>query len=328
MSESRTSPRPPLDFRAKATIGVGVTGLVLLTPFALNNFLQGRFLLGAGALAILAVLGYNAWRSSQGRYQPALTLLVLLPTVLAFLVLSLRTQGIIGALWCYPTVTAFYFMLPERRAWLANAIILGVTVPVIGSVLEPSLTARSVATLLAVSIFSAIFVRVITDQQRRLEAQAETDPLTGLANRSRLQASLEEAVLQSARSGAPMTILAIDIDHFKAINDSHGHDAGDRVLADIGALLRQRMRRTDRAFRTGGEEFLALLYGTDAENGRRVAEALREAVGALEPAPACRVTVSVGVAALRPGEDWSTWTKRADEQLYRAKAEGRDRVVV
>jgi diguanylate cyclase (GGDEF)-like protein len=318
--------KPPLDFRGKATLGVGVTALVLLTPFSINNFIQGRLLLGCGSLAILAILALNAWWSSRGQYYPWLTLFVLVPTVLMFLVLVLRTQGIIGALWCYPAVAAFYFMLPERQAWLANVVMLGVLVPQIWSVLDPALTARVVATLLAVSIFSAIFVRVITDQQRRLEALAVTDPLTGLGNRARLEASLEEAVLQGARTSAPMSLVTIDIDHFKEVNDTRGHDAGDRVLAGIGALLRQRMRRTDKAFRTGGEEFLALLYGTDLANARRVAEELREAIAALGLLPDRHVTVSLGVAALRPGEDAAAWTKRADVNLYRAKAEGRNRV--
>jgi diguanylate cyclase (GGDEF)-like protein len=123
-----------------------------------------------------------------------------------------------------------------------------------------------------------------------------------------------------------MSLVTIDIDHFKEVNDTRGHDAGDRVLAGIGALLRQRMRRTDKAFRTGGEEFLALLYGTDLANARRVAEELREAIAALGLLPDRHVTVSLGVAALRPGEDAAAWTKRADVNLYRAKAEGRNRV--
>jgi diguanylate cyclase (GGDEF)-like protein len=317
-----------MDFRTKATLGVALTALFLLTPFALNNFYQGRYLLGIGSLAIVASLAFNAWSCTRGRYRPSLTLFILVPVTIVFLAISIRTQGVIGVLWCYPALLAYYFMLPERQAWLASAALLAVAIPEAWPVLEPRVAVRMAVTLVGVSIFSAIFVRVIADQQRRLEAQALTDPLTGLSNRTRLHATMDDAIAQGARTGVPMTLVVIDLDHFKAINDTHGHDAGDRVLARIGELLRQRIRRSDRAFRLGGEEFLALLYGTDADNARRVAEELRAAIAALPLVPGRPVTVSVGVAAWRPGEPWSEWIKRGDENLYRAKSGGRNRVAV
>jgi diguanylate cyclase (GGDEF)-like protein len=243
-----------------------------------------------------------------------------------FLAFALRKQGIIGALWCYPAVISFYFMLPERKAWIANAVLLAVALPQAWGALEAPLAARVAATLLAVSAFSAIFVRVIIDQQRRLEAQAITDPLTGLSNRTTLRAALEQAIQQSSRTRTPMTLVALDLDRFKSINDSLGHDAGDSVLRAVGDLLHRRIRRADKVFRLGGEEFLALLYGTNEENGRRVAEELRGAVASLALLPDRPVTVSIGVATLRPDESWIEWMKRSDENLYRAKASGRDRV--
>ncbi len=181
------------DFRSKATLGVAVAALFLLTPFSVNNFIQGRYVLGAGSLAIVAILAANAWSIRRMRDYSALTLLALVPAVLFFLILSLRSQGIVGALWCYPAVISFYFMLPERKAWVANAVLLAVTIPQAWVVLETPLAARVVATLLAVSVFSAIFVRVIIDQQVRLQALASTDSLTGLSNRTLLRATLEQA---------------------------------------------------------------------------------------------------------------------------------------
>ncbi len=315
------------DFRIRSTWGVALTSVLLLTPFSVNNFLQGRDLLGLGSAAIVAVLAFNAWASSRGRYYPLLTLFALLPAVLAFLVVAFQQQGVIGALWCYPAVLAFYFMLPERQAWLANIAVLAVALPQGWQQLDHELAARLAATLAGVSVFSAIFVRVISGQQERLQALAMTDPLTGLANRTLLTPTLEHAVEQHRRSATPMSVLALDLDHFKAINDDLGHDAGDRVLRGVGALLRNRMRGADQVFRLGGEEFLVLLYSTDAPHARRVAEALRQAV-ADETLLADRpVTTSVGVATLREGEDWRTWMKRSDQNLYQAKARGRNCVM-
>ncbi len=315
------------DFRSKSTLGVAISGLVLLTPFSVNNFLQGRYLLGVGSAVIVAMLAANAWSVSRGRYHPSLVLFGLVPIILLFLDLSLRKQGIVGALWCYPAMLAFYAMLPERKAWVANGALLAVCLPQAWLVLEGPLAARVTVTLIAVSTFSVIFVRVITGQQHRLEGQAVTDPLTGLSNRVLLRDSLEQAIQQSHRTGTPMTLVALDLDHFKSINDTLGHDAGDRVLRSVGEVLQRRIRRADRAFRLGGEEFLALLYGADEESGQQVAEELRGAIATLAPLPDRSVTASVGIATLRPDESWREWMKRSDENLYRAKSGGRDQVV-
>jgi diguanylate cyclase (GGDEF)-like protein len=314
------------DFHSTSTFWVAVAALFLLTPFSINNFYQGRYFLGAGSLAIVGILAFNAWSITRGRYYTSFTLFGLVPVVIFFLGYSVNEQGIVGALWCYPAALAFYFMLPERKAWIANAALLAVAIPQAWVVLEPPLATRVAATLFAVSVFSAIFVRVIDAQQRRLVALAVTDPLTGLPNRALLRGTLEQAIQQNHRTGAPMTLVTLDLDHFKSINDTLGHAAGDSVLRGVGDLLNRRIRRADKVFRLGGEEFLALLYGTDAEVGQQVAEELRDAIGSLSLIPGRSVTVSVGVAALRPGEDWAEWMKRGDENLYRAKSAGRDRV--
>jgi len=327
MAESRRDALAA-DFRGKTTLGVGIIGVVVLTPFAINNFVQGRALLGVGALGIVAILAANAWSISRGRYYPSLTLFGLVPAVIFFLVFALRKQGMVGALWCYPAVISFYFMLPERRAWLANGILLGIALPEIWTVIDHPLATRVAATLFAVSAFSAIFIRVISGQQRKLEAQAVTDPLTGLFNRMLLHDTLEQAIEQNKRTGAPMTLVTLDLDHFKEINDTLGHDAGDAVLQGVGQLLRRRLRRVDHLFRIGGEEFLALLYATDADNARNVAESLRSAIAAHPFLPGRSVTASLGVAALHPGDDWRAWMKRSDDKLYVAKSGGRDRVVL
>jgi diguanylate cyclase (GGDEF)-like protein len=177
-----------------------------------------------------------------------------------------------------------------------------------------------------VSIFSAIFVRVISSQQDRLQQQAVTDPLTGLLNRSLMEVFLEHAVRQHARDGTPMTIAALDLDHFKTINDTLGHDAGDHALRAFAKLVLGRCRSTDRIFRTGGEEFLLLLEDTDAKNASGISEDLRRSVETHPLVPEHPVTVSIGLATLQPGEDWHAWMKRSDENLYRAKLEGRNRV--
>jgi diguanylate cyclase (GGDEF)-like protein len=315
------------DFRVRSTLGVAIAGVVLLAPFTVNHLRQGRMLLAAGTGVIVVVLASLAWIGKQDRYHPWLTFGGLTPAMLFFLAVSFIEQGVIGALWCFPAILMFYFTLPERMAWAANGALYAMAVPLSATTLEPSVAARVAATLLGVSAFSAVFVRVIDEQRRALEERAFNDTLTGLHNRALLSATLEQAMEQSRRTGLPMTLLALDLDWFKAINDGLGHQAGDAALRGVADILRQRIRRSDRAFRLGGEEFLAFLYGTDQERGRQVAEELRTAVASQPLIPGRSITVSIGVASYSNDQDWETWLKRCDENLYGAKAKGRNSVV-
>jgi len=314
------------DFHVKSTLGISLTILPIITPFSINSFIQGRNLTGILSAFIVVALVAIASISSRGKYLPALTLATYVPAVIAVLYMALPQQGIVSTLWYYPAILTFFAMLPEKQAWLANLVLLGTALPRAWSVLEFPLVTRFTATILGVSMVTAIFIRVINNQQKKLVGQALTDPLTGLSNRVMLRDTLEHAIEQNQRNGSPMTLLTLDLDRFKSINDTLGHEAGDQVLRGLGELLRKRIRRADHVFRIGGEEFIALLYDADMENGLQVAEELRNVI---ETAPLLddrTVTASIGVASLKNGENWMEWLKRGDENLYRAKSEGRNRV--
>lgn len=319
---------PPGSYLQKSTLWLAIAGVVMLTPFTINNFVQGRYILGVGSMVIVVILAVYAWSIKQDRYYHLMIFLGLVPAILFFLALSISKQEIVGILWCYPAVIAFYMILPERKAWIANVALLVIALPTAWNIIEAPLAIRMTATLLAVSVFSAIFTRVINEQQDQLQQMVATDPLTGLFNRTLLQISLEQVIQQNNRTGEPMTLVTLDLDHFKKINDTLGHDAGDKALQSIAELLKNRLRRIDKIFRLGGEEFLAILHGTDAENGQQIAEELRKAVESLTLFHKQHLTVSIGVATLQAGEEWSTWMKRSDENLYRAKQEGRNCVVI
>lgn len=315
------------DVRARLTLTLGVASLIFLTPFSINNFFQGRFLLGCGSLAIVLLMSAIALGIAKGRYYPLLTSVVMTPLLFVFLWLSIDSQGQIGYLWSYPVTIVLYFILPERQAWVANGVLMMIVLPAAWEEFGMKVAPRAAVTFVTVNLFSAVFVRVISDQQVRLEKLVVTDTLTGLLNRASLQETLEQAICQNSRTGVPMTIVALDLDRFKLINDTLGHSAGDIVLRGVGRLLSKRARKTDRVFRLGGEEFLVFLYGADASKGQMVAEELRDAIASIALLPNRPVTASVGVATLQPDENWSDWMRRSDENLYRAKSKGRNRVV-
>lgn len=314
-------------FLVKAALFITGVAVVALTPISINNFVQGRLLLGVGSGCVVLLCAINTWNCLRNRYQPLLILFGLVPVVAVFLWFAFEQLGIVGALWSYPAIVTFYFLLPERYAWIANVLLLGVALPESWNTFDGPIAARYTATLIVISVFAAVFVRFITRQQLELEEAAVTDSLTGLFNRALLQNDLEQAQQQSHRTGSPMSLLMIDLDNFKQVNDSHGHHKGDEVLREIGDYLRKHTRAADTVFRYGGEEFLALLYDTSVDAARVVAEKIRVDLEGLRLLPDRQVTASIGIAELGPGETIDSWLKRADDNLYLAKSCGRNRVV-
>ncbi|MEX0751385.1 MAG: PleD family two-component system response regulator [Xanthobacteraceae bacterium] len=161
---------------------------------------------------------------------------------------------------------------------------------------------------------------------------AITDPLTGLYNRRYMESHLGALMEQATARKKPLTVLVLDIDFFKAINDTHGHDAGDEVLHEFATRIKKSIRGIDLACRYGGEEFVVVMPETDLAVATLVAERLRRRI-ATEPFPLrqsevmIEVTISVGISALAPNDDPASILKRADRALYRAKRDGRNRVV-
>ncbi len=167
--------------------------------------------------------------------------------------------------------------------------------------------------------------------QERLRIQSIREPLTGLFNRRYLEESLARELARCERRGLPLSVMMMDLDHFKAFNDLHGHVGGDTLLSGFGQLLLRLARAEDIACRYGGEEFTLILPETDAQTARERAESIRAAVGAMrirhmgQELPA--VTVSIGVASFPlNGREGESLIRHADEALYRAKRGGRDRV--
>ena len=165
----------------------------------------------------------------------------------------------------------------------------------------------------------------------RAVQEARTDVLTGLANRRHSMSSLELAITAAAGTETPLTVALVDLDHFKQINDSHGHAAGDAVLRDFGEVCRHATRQTDIAGRIGGEEFLVVFPSTSVEHGVSAVERMRRQVMSrrvqVADDQAIRYSFSAGVCKVELSDDLNTTLARADSALYSAKREGRNRTV-
>ena len=168
----------------------------------------------------------------------------------------------------------------------------------------------------------------LDSEARQLKQEAHTDVLSGLGNRRFFDATLKTLVRQCRGSDTPLTLVVLDVDHFKSVNDMHGHVAGDRVIAAIGQTLSANLRPQDSAARIGGEEFAILAPATSLVNVLDMVERIRRLLGEMQfygDGRAFRVTLSAGLAVLNATEDHAAFYARADALLYQAKETGRDR---
>lgn len=172
-------------------------------------------------------------------------------------------------------------------------------------------------------------VRHLEQEQKALRSQLNQDALTGVSSRTSLLRELQDAIARSAKTGQPLCAIMADLDHFKAVNDSHGHLVGDQVLKEVASRIKAALREFDLVGRYGGEEFVLLLENTTHHTARLIAERVRTRIGS-EPihiaGKSLRLTISQGLALRQDGDDCQTLLARADQAMYKAKQDGRDRV--
>ena len=302
-------------------------GLLGVLPFAVYRLVQGdadAALLDGAIVIALGGVGLYAWRG--GDLERASLFLVVVATI--GLLLIARVLDLAGALWSYPVIASYFLLLRWSRALVAASTVM------LLMMLEPhafdSMAHRLMylASAAVTSVIAYVFARRTQLQRDQLEALAARDPLTGVANRRAMDKELRIAVEAFHRHRVPAALLVMDLDHFKAINDALGHEAGDDALVEFARLVQSYCRVGDRLFRFGGEEFVLLLAGTGADDLQAFAESLCAAVSTRLRAGGRAVTVSIGGSVLRKGESNAEWLARADAAMYEAKRRGRDRVVV
>ena len=329
-SDSEDSPigEPELsEHRNRAFRTLATTAVVVILPLAVNDIVQGRVLSAVVNACVVLVLAINAFSMRHGgppRLHPVVTVLPLCFAV----PLAVYVHGFTGVLWGYPVVVFLYSVPGRRFARIFNGIFMVVLIPVVYSTLGLGASMGVATTLMVVAVFGSIFTTFVERLNRELQQLVVTDPLTGAFNRRHLERLLRTTIDRRSRYGAVASLIAVDVDRFKQVNDELGHDVGDAALRDIVQAIRSRMRRVDDIFRTGGDEFMVLLPDTRLEDATEIAETLRLLVSKSEIVEGRKTTISCGVCDLTAVADQQLWLKACDEALYRAKQLGRNRVVV
>lgn len=239
--------------------------------------------------------------------------------------LALWTIGPNALAWAYLTLMSNFFIADRRTASLCNLALLAAMTLAPGVLLGPPVNHSGVAVALLILIFGYRFSSRLQGNHARLEALATRDVLTGLPNRR----ALERALTRLIGNGDDTTrfqhaLLVLDLDHFKEVNDRHGHKAGDAALMDLSMILRIELRELDQVFRFGGEEFVILARIHSRSQLEGVAERIRAAVQQSLKSPDRAITVSIGAAMYAGEQQWMDWFARADAALYRSKESGRN----
>jgi len=321
-------------------------GFAFILLFGIISVVSGQYYHGIFLLfmALLTLISYFYLRFS-GNYRFHIDFIVFLMGVLCLYLICHGGTKNTGHLWYYVFPLLVLYTQGLRRGMWSIIILMGLSllilfvpnIPFVFTHYSAELKVRFLASFAAVTIMSVIFEysrkranNELLELAQKLKKSARTDDLTGLSNRRDMRERLLNEVARSFRTGRPFSIVMCDIDHFKKVNDTYGHECGDDVLVTLSALLKEGLRQQDVLSRWGGEEFLVLLPETDLPGGRTIAERLRQSVEQNHfeyQGNPFKVTMSFGVHAPKVINEIDALIKMADQFLYEAKNQGRNRVI-
>lgn len=315
-----------LGFKRQLVYHLHFWACLAVAPLVLVQWNQGNTLLAVllilfclNALLVIAFLRFRRHYFLKGRLFP------LLAVVCA--TYSTAINGHAGLYWAYPAAAALFFLLPLREATVTNLLFVTV-MAVVSFVRFPEEDFWRITFSLGLTcLFAMIFAWLVGRLQEELTRLATTDPLTGCLNRSQLADILNSQIQLRERYERVSSLILLDLDFFKSINDRWGHLAGDKVLTELSERIRSRLRESDQLFRIGGEEFMLVLPETRQRDAETLAQELLASISAHPFIDSIEVTASASVAEVARGETWSVWLNRADQSLYQAKSRGRDQVV-
>ncbi|MEO1593637.1 MAG: GGDEF domain-containing protein [Pseudomonadota bacterium] len=309
---------------------LALSGIAGIGPMGIYRLFQGDFVIAL--VDAFAVTGFVliAWSVYVKRAVRIASICMALVAVTAA-VTSVSIKGGSQVVWMYPALVALFYLMKPKEAAVAAVVAIAIVLPVIFDGRPVGESAAYLASFGVTICLSVAFAALTAEQRRELHTASLSDALTGVGNRRALDDTLDRAIAVAPRTDDPFVLIMLDIDHFKSVNDAHGHTIGDRVLAEIAQTIQGHARPTDACFRAGGEEFVIVASASSLVQAQKLAERLRVAITELEfPATGATspfgVTASFGLAEHRAGETRDALYKRADDALYEAKRSGRNRL--
>ncbi len=314
------------NFRLAVLLSCGLLAVPVILPFAIFRFARGEFaagLIDLGLVITMVWINTHAWRTGS-THGPGRVMMVV--NTIGCLAVTHLVDGLTGIFWAYTAVLMNFFMTDRLPAAVASVVVIAGVALLGPDAMTAAQLLSFIATGCLVSLYAYVFALRSSRQAGRLADLAQRDPLTGIGNRRLMERDLAETVERTACGDLPRPAVAVlDLDHFKRVNDLHGHEAGDQVIVDFAAVVRSSVRRGDCLYRFGGEEFVLLLADVDTEGLRIALAKVQTQVRARLRSPGGPVTVSIGACLLDHADTWQAWLARADQALYSAKRNGRNR---
>lgn len=294
-----------------------------VTPFVIYSFFQQRYAIVLTASVFIVISIVNSF-SIKNKHVILIPYFFCFSLIVITLVLLITMIGIKALLWTYPFVFTIFFVQERNIARIYSSIFYISIVVASAFSSELDILLRFAVTLFMLILLTDAVVSELMRMESKLREMTVRDPLTNAHNRRYMNHIMEITIEETRRNFGPASIVMLDIDHFKKINDKHGHAKGDAVLTKLVNLLHQRQRKLDYVFRSGGEEFVMILRNTGLQQALSLAENLRVNIEEAELLEGEKVTISLGVAEYQAGETEVEWLHQADELLYEAKHSGRN----
>ncbi len=304
--------------------GTGLSFLFLL-PFSFYRVLIGDYAIGAIDFLIavsMVMIFAQSWHSNNIKYLNTIA-------VMGFMLgvsWVMHMRGLNMVFWAFPAMGFTYFVLKPRDALIVNILFISGITFIFFDALTKNQVLSIYPSLILVCLFGFGFSLCSELKNKKLLKLVAEDTLTGIKNRRSFDEKIEEILADHKRSPNPVSMLLLDLDYFKKINDSHGHKQGDQVLIDFAQTVKSLIRTTDYIFRFGGEEFVVIAKNSSLENAGILGDSIRKFIEESPSLSKYNVTVSIGVSEIEATDDTDSFFRRADKALYEAKSSGRNRV--
>lgn len=313
-----------LEFYTRVMIAVAACGISFGLPFAMYHLFWGSLVISAILLPVVVlqlVALFSLIRRGFNGFA-AWSIAIVQTGANVFFIMEV---GMMASYWLYASGVANYYILDRRHALPLN--IVACLLAVFVAFDDPTYIVRYCAAFAMINIFLYTFAVQLQRKNDELDKMLTIDPLTRVGNRTAMDETLFRVRNLFDRHGTPATVIMIDLDHFKVINDTLGHSEGDKVLRRVADQVQARLRPTDTLYRYGGEEFIVVAENTSLSQASFLAEGIRQLIAGYkgdQRQAEIDLTVSIGVAQLRADESTNSMVDRADKALYKAKSMGRN----
>jgi len=314
------------NLQIRVSFHIHLWALMVMLPLSLVQYMKGHTIMAAmliaGSTMMILVVYFQKVKKRylfNGR-----AFVIFGPCLIIY---STYINGLNGLVWAFPVTTALFFLLGATGGLIINIVFISLLAIFGIHIAETGTFIRAQTSLILLTVFTYVFAWLVESQGAKLRKLASTDLLTGCCNRLVLTRVMNHVASMKLRYNQPTSLMMMDLDYFKKINDTYGHMTGDKVLKELSHLLKERFRNSDILIRFGGEEFLVILPNTHIQEAENLGRDLVNLIGSYKFQGIKQLTVSIGVSELRANEEPDQCISRTDSLLYDAKRAGRNRVV-